>query len=682
MIASLAALCVAYACNDHPTVGEPIPGNVVADTTFLSGVITGTRTFASDSVYVLQSDVVVGDSATAGELVIEAGAEIRGMSGATLIVSRNGRIVADGTSQAPIRMVCHGTAPSPGCWEGLVIAGSAPLNAGEGGLGSAPEIPVRNDGGGGDQRTIAGVPYGGANAADSSGVLRHVVVEDAGDAGRGIALAGVGSGTVIDGVQSNRSDAVGIEVLGGSVNMAHVLVTAPATSGLAFSLGYDGAAQYVAVQMDPGASDGTAVRVTNAPGEPSATPATAPELWNLTVIGGTAFFREHRALVFEDAGGAVRNALLVQAAVGVEANAGACSLFSLDDLDVDHVVMLGTTESVVSASCASGITAALEAGEVDGLGNSRVYMGDLEDPFDGELLDMRPSDALETEAVPATPSGGLDPNGELFGAAEGGSSNVPWYTGWSGTWERSDGLASLPEPVGFSVPPEDTLLLSDPDGFVYQRRQAGLRLSGSATPSEVADLFESFGLQIVGWVRGIYVVQWPDPGTNWATFDSIRVALRAHPAVQTLTNLYAPPIRDGLYPLDGAARSRTDWGPGVPGFVQNWKDVRAPQAWMCENGEQGSTTVRAAIIERDYAGERRRICDAIPRSWLNPVGLRCDSRLDRWPSSCGVGGYAERWHRSFRAVSHRLEHSKPLGSSSLQLSTSIQGHQSASGMDL
>ena len=160
----------------------------------LSGDITSNVTLASGADYVLSGRVRVGvDNTTAATLTIEPGVRIFGKSGADfLVVTRGAKIEANGTAANPIVMTSVqdviGSPTAAGQWGGLVLLGKAPSNkCNQADLANC-EIQAEGDAG----------PYGGANAADSSGTLNYVVVKHAGfevipdNELNGITFAGVG----------------------------------------------------------------------------------------------------------------------------------------------------------------------------------------------------------------------------------------------------------------------------------------------------------------------------------------------------------------------------------------------------------------------------------------------------------------------------------------------------------
>ena len=148
--------------------------------------ITSDTTWTADNVYVLLAPIFVETGAT---LTIEPGTTILGEKAGlgTLIVARGGRLIAEGTREAPIVFSSAqpiGTRATQD-WGGLIINGAAPIN-----------VPGGEAFGEGDTGA-----YGGTNPDDSSGSIRYVRVEYAGiefspdNELNGIAFQGVGRGT-------------------------------------------------------------------------------------------------------------------------------------------------------------------------------------------------------------------------------------------------------------------------------------------------------------------------------------------------------------------------------------------------------------------------------------------------------------------------------------------------------
>ena len=214
--------------------------------------ITENTTWTNDNVYILGGRIAVESGAT---LTIEPGTVIKGESGTgasatALLVARGGKLMAEGTAEAPIIFtsvgddimpsdVAAGNFVSPnlqpdvnGLWGGVLMLGNAPISA-------------SNDAGDVTEINIEGIPssdpnglYGGNDPEDNSGVIKYVSIRhggsDIGDGNEinGLTLGGVGSGTVIENVEivSNQDD--GIEWFGGTVNVKNAVVWNVGDDGL------------------------------------------------------------------------------------------------------------------------------------------------------------------------------------------------------------------------------------------------------------------------------------------------------------------------------------------------------------------------------------------------------------------------------------------------------------------
>ena len=196
--------------------------------------IRSDMTLRSDTLYYLGHQLFVHDGAT---LTIEPGTLLQAWgSHAAIIVEPGGRIVAEGTREAPVVLTCSSFVGTrqPGCWAGLRILGRAPLTRPEGVAPGVlpPERPV----------------YGGTDAEGSGGVLRYVRVEFAGASGDpeapgpAIGLYGVGSGTVLDHVQARASLGDGFAFHGGTAVCDHCVASGSGQTGLSWERGWRGGA--------------------------------------------------------------------------------------------------------------------------------------------------------------------------------------------------------------------------------------------------------------------------------------------------------------------------------------------------------------------------------------------------------------------------------------------------------
>jgi hypothetical protein len=197
--------------------------------------ISANTTWKTGKVYVLKSRIAVVSGVT---LTIEPGVVVKGEVGTganatALIVARGAKIMAEGTATSPIIFtsiadeIKPGQIASPnltvemnGLWGGLIVLGNAPISVKTGETAQIEGVPVS------DQNGL----YGGANAADNSGVIKFVSIRHGGanigegNEINGLTLGGVGNGTTIENVEiiSNQDD--GIEWFGGAVNVKNAIV--------------------------------------------------------------------------------------------------------------------------------------------------------------------------------------------------------------------------------------------------------------------------------------------------------------------------------------------------------------------------------------------------------------------------------------------------------------------------
>ncbi len=273
VVAALFALPAA-----HTTATQSSPVNVPGidkPVIVVTGEITGSESFVNTNYYVLRGAVFVRNG---GTLNIQAGTRIVGESGSvgTLIVERGGRLNAIGTAAAPIVFTSDqqiGTR-NRGDWGGIIINGRAPINL-EGGEGA----------GEGD----TGV-YGGTDPNDNSGVLRYLRVEFSGiefspdNELNGIALQGVGRGTVLDYVQAHMSRDDAIEFFGGTADVKYAVLSNAADDSLDWTFGWTGRMQFVAItQRGDDADNG--IEADGNEFNNNALPRSNPQIYNITVCG-------------------------------------------------------------------------------------------------------------------------------------------------------------------------------------------------------------------------------------------------------------------------------------------------------------------------------------------------------------------------------------------------------------
>jgi hypothetical protein len=259
--------------------GDVTPINVPTTTT-LSGNINTTTTLTSDKVWTLKGYVYVTDGA---KLIIQPGTTIISdiAEKGALIIERGAQLLAEGTSTKPI-VFTSGKAVGermPGDWGGVVLLGRATTNR-----TSEPTI----EGG-------IGRPYGGTNDLDNSGILKYVRIEYAGIAAmpnseiNALTLGGIGSGTIIENVQTIYANDDAFEFFGGTVNAKNLYAYATADDDYDFDFGYRGSVSYSVSKRDPlfvDAGDaGNGVECDNDGTGTSAQPFTHPKLDNMILVG-------------------------------------------------------------------------------------------------------------------------------------------------------------------------------------------------------------------------------------------------------------------------------------------------------------------------------------------------------------------------------------------------------------
>lgn len=218
--------------------GDPIVGGIEV---LVESNISSDVTWSSDSIYILGGRVTVLDGAT---LIIEPGTIIKGQTGTganatALLIARGGKLMAEGTADAPIIFTAVADEIQPGMiespnmdpdidghWGGVIVLGKARISASnEDKTADLSEVQIE------------GIPtsdpnglYGGTEDDDNSGVLKYISIRHgganigSGNEINGLSLGGVGSGTVVENIEivSNQDD--GIEWFGGTVNVKNAVV--------------------------------------------------------------------------------------------------------------------------------------------------------------------------------------------------------------------------------------------------------------------------------------------------------------------------------------------------------------------------------------------------------------------------------------------------------------------------
>lgn len=198
---------------------------------------------AANATVTLQGSVKIPSGCS---ITINSGATIKAVKSpfTTLIIKRGATISAIGTAAAPIVFTSNSTAGTrvPSDWGGVVIHGSAPVNALTG-------VNTNTD------SEIFTGPYGGDDSNSNSGTMQYVRIEFAGweiSSGKefnGLFLAGVGKGTTLDHIQTHRGSDDGIEIFGGTVDLSYIVISNNQDDGFDADEGWKGTARYVAVTV-------------------------------------------------------------------------------------------------------------------------------------------------------------------------------------------------------------------------------------------------------------------------------------------------------------------------------------------------------------------------------------------------------------------------------------------------
>ncbi len=226
---------------------------------------------------------------------IEPGVTIKGSKSpnkGALIITRNGKIDAQGTAAAPIVFTSSQATPNSGDWGGIILLGNAPNNGAKDGIAGLQAI----EGGVNETATGYGL-HGGTKADDNSGILKYVRVEYPGiafavnDEINGVTFGSVGSGTTIDYVQVSYSGDDSFEWFGGTVNCKHLIAYRGTDDDFDTDNGFSGKIQFGLVLRDAaiadfgpsGASNG--FESDNDADGTTKTPQTAATFSNMTIVG-------------------------------------------------------------------------------------------------------------------------------------------------------------------------------------------------------------------------------------------------------------------------------------------------------------------------------------------------------------------------------------------------------------
>ena len=249
-----------------------------------NGAGTGTATWTCDTVYVLTQTVFVNPGDV---LTIEPGTVVQGRSAivtdtmtytlgngspsqridylfsqlpGSLVVARGASLEASGTESCPIVFTYEGDPLDGssgflqrGLWGGVILCGAAEINTWD---GEDLAEGVLDFSGGLRHR------YGGnTDPTGSSGTLRYVSIRHGGtrlgvnqfgnpNETNALQLCGVGSGTAIDHIECFANAGDGLQVMGGKVDVKHVVSAFNAEAPLQTDQGWQGRVQHALLVID------------------------------------------------------------------------------------------------------------------------------------------------------------------------------------------------------------------------------------------------------------------------------------------------------------------------------------------------------------------------------------------------------------------------------------------------
>lgn len=276
--------------------GNPTTGQTIT----LEGKISKDTTLKAINTYILKGLVYMTNNAT---MTIEAGTTIKGdiINAGGLVITRGAKLNAQGSVDKPIVFTSNSASPRSGDWAGIVLLGKAPTNSSFNGTAGLGEIE------GGVNDANGNGLYGGADAADNSGILSYVRIEYAGYAFlpdkeiNSLTMGGVGSGTKIDHVQVSYAKDDAFEWFGGTVNCTYIIAYKTQDDDFDTDNGFSGKVQFGLVVRDSSVADiskSEAFESDNDANGSALAPITAPVFSNITAIGPKATLTNNGSSLF------------------------------------------------------------------------------------------------------------------------------------------------------------------------------------------------------------------------------------------------------------------------------------------------------------------------------------------------------------------------------------------------
>jgi hypothetical protein len=319
----------------------------------LEGNITSDMTIHAVDSVLLAGQTFVKAGVT---LTIEAGTVIEALPvdkeglAPCLVIERDATIMAEGTVNNPITFTSYlpEDMRDRGSWGGLILLGNAPIN---------------KTGGEAFVEGLVGVPYGGTDPEDNSGILKYVRVWYGGrsigqdNEINGITLAGIGRGTTVEHceVAFNLDD--GFEMFGGTVDLKYCSVLFVGDDAFDTDLGYQGRGQYLFAMI--GSEDGNrGFEMDNDGSDMDKSPRSQPKFSNVTIIasGDSNVVADNDQVLRlrEGTGGDFRNMIIVDGkAYGVRVTDQPTLNICVATPGVDENYLYFSSNNIVY-NCASG----------------------------------------------------------------------------------------------------------------------------------------------------------------------------------------------------------------------------------------------------------------------------------------------------------------------------------------
>lgn len=403
--------CVDFVCEEAERVA--VTDHIVEDTTW-----------TADKVWVLENLIMVVAPAT---LEIEPGTIILGQRNTGLVSLAGAKLEAEGTRDKPIVF----TSDKPegqrlaGDWAGIGMVGKATVNR------ENFELRIITD--------VHDTSVGGTDDSWDCGTLKYVRVEFGGSevdgqkALHGITIAGCGSETEVSHVQTHFSDADGVVVFGGTVDLRYVVSTRARDDGIDLDTGWRGTAQFIAIQQDLLGVE--ALEVENLAEDPVAEPIAAPRIYNYTLIGADREGDRQLGLF-------IKNGAPLEASHGIVmghksgamsvAGAESAAFGDAGDIVVRNTVFFNTGEDGQEYFVNLDDDAVFEGYdqfEAEEMHNSFGKDPGLTDPYNLTNPGWVPDAAITTGRDIEPPPEGFDPTAVYRGAFS--PSAAPWTEGWT-----------------------------------------------------------------------------------------------------------------------------------------------------------------------------------------------------------------------------------------------------------